>query len=430
MRKGVTMRVLCADATDETTVERLASHGHTCEVEPELKTADLAARIRGYDVLVVRSTKVTADVFDAADRLSLVVRAGAGTNTIDTAAAARRGVFVANVPGQNSIAVAELTFGLLLAIDRRIADNVADLRSGRWDKKTYSKANGLYGSTLGVVGLGDIGLAVAERAVAFGMTVQGVARADRDEAVQTRLDDLGVVQVESLETLVSSSDAVTLHVPSNEHTRGMVDAGFLGWMRPGAVLINTSRGDVVDEAALLSAIEEKGLRVGLDVYDDEPSSGRTEWTSKLAQHPNVVGTHHIGASTEQAQRAIAGGVVEVITAFADGQAPNCVNLAPARLGSVTLSVRHLDKVGVLARVLDLLSEERLNVEQMQNRVFDGGHAAVATIDVGRRRGRPAGRSAARHPGRHQRLQHQTPLNAPAARLPCPGQGLQISGTNE
>ena len=118
------------------------------------------------------------------------------------------------------------------------------------------------------------------------------------------------------------------------------------------------------------------------MYADEPATGRGEWTSALAQHPNVVGTHHIGASTEQAQRAIADGVVEVITAFAEGQAMNCVNLAPARLGAVTLSVRHLDRVGVLAHVLDLLSRQKLNVEQMQNRVFEGGEAAVATIDVG------------------------------------------------
>jgi len=153
-------------------------------------------------------------------------------------------------------------------------------------------------------------------------------------------------------------------------------------MRPGAILINTSRGDVVDEPALLAAIDEKGLRVGLDVYAGEPTSGQASWTSRMAQHPNVVGTHHIGASTEQAQRAIADGVVEVVDAFAEGQIANCVNLAPRRLGAATLSVRHLDRVGILARVLELLSAERLNVETMHNRVFDGGHAAVATIDVG------------------------------------------------
>lgn len=376
------MRVLCADVTEESTVEQLTSRGHQVDVEPDLGADDLAGRIEGYDVLVVRSTKVRTDVFGAADRLALVVRAGAGTNTIDTSAAAARGVFVANVPGRNSIAVAELTLGLLLTIDRRIADGVADLRAGRWDKKTYSKANGVFGSTLGIVGMGDIGMAVAERAVAFGMQVQAVQRDGRAASKRERLDDLGIAEVDSLETLVSTSDVVSLHVPSNDETRGMVDATFLEWMRPGAVLINTSRGDIVDEQALLAAVEKSGLRVGLDVYDDEPAGGKAEWTSALAQHPNVVGTHHIGASTEQAQRAIADGVVEVITAFAEGHAMNCVNLTPARLGSATLSVRHLDRVGVLARVLDLLSTRRLNVEQMQNRVFQGGEAAVATIDIG------------------------------------------------
>ena len=118
----------------------------------------------------------------------------------------------------------------------------------------------------------------------------------------------------------------------------------------------------------------------MDVYADEPAKGRADWTSKLAQHPRVVGTHHIGASTAQAQRAVAAGVVEVIEAFATGQAPNCVNLAP-RLGSASLTVRHLDRVGVLAKVLDVLSRARLNVEHMENRVFSGGEAAVATIDL-------------------------------------------------
>ncbi|MFY9916705.1 MAG: phosphoglycerate dehydrogenase [Nocardioidaceae bacterium] len=376
------MRLLFADATSPATVEQLESRGHEVVVRPELTAADLPGEISGYDVLVVRSTKVGADVLGAADRLSLVIRAGAGTNTIDCDAAAAKGVFVANVPGRNSIAVAELTLGLLLAIDRRIADNVADLRAGRWDKKAYSAANGLYGSTLAIIGAGDIGLAVAERAAAFGITVQVLAKDDREPATQAQLDAVGVVFYDSLEKLVSSSDAVTLHVPSHPETRGMVDAEFLSWMRPGAILINTSRGDVVDQDALLAAIDEKGLRVGLDVYDDEPSAGQASWSSPLAEHPNVVGTHHIGASTEQAQRAIADGVVQVVDAFAEGQAANCVNLAPRRLGAATLSVRHLDRVGVLARVLELLSAERLNVETMHNRVFDGGHAAVATIDVG------------------------------------------------
>ncbi len=152
-------------------------------------------------------------------------------------------------------------------------------------------------------------------------------------------------------------------------------------MRDGAILLNTSRGDVIDEDALLEALDAGTLRAGLDVYNGEPGSGTAQWESPLAQHPNVVGTHHIGASTEQAQLATAAGVVEIVDAFAAGEARNCVNLAPNRLGSVTLTVRHLDRMGVLARVLDLLSEARLNVEHMENRVFRGGEAAMASIDV-------------------------------------------------
>jgi D-3-phosphoglycerate dehydrogenase len=174
---------------------------------------------------------------------------------------------------------------------------------------------------------------------------------------------------------------VSLHLPSNQATTGLVDRDFLAQLKPGAILLNTSRGELVDEDALLEALDERDLRAGLDVYVDEPGSGRAEWTSRLAQHPRVVGTHHIGASTQQAQDAIAAGVVEIIDAFVQGETPNCVNLTPSRIGSATLTVRHLDRVGVLAHVLDRLSRDRLNVEHMQNRVFRGGDAAVATIDV-------------------------------------------------
>jgi D-3-phosphoglycerate dehydrogenase / 2-oxoglutarate reductase len=158
------MHLLFADSVADLTITELESRGHRCFVEPALTTAELPTRIAGVEGLVVRSTKVDYAVFDAADKLALVIRAGAGTNTIDVEAAARHGVLVSNVPGRNAVAVAELTMGLILALDRRIADNVADARQGRWAKATYSKANGLLGSTLGILGMGSIGLAVAERA--------------------------------------------------------------------------------------------------------------------------------------------------------------------------------------------------------------------------------------------------------------------------
>ncbi|HRD63282.1 MAG TPA: phosphoglycerate dehydrogenase [Nocardioides sp.] len=382
VRERGAVHLLLADKLPEQTVADLEARGHTCVLEPDLSADDLPGRIAGFDALVVRSTKVKAPVFESADRLALVIRAGAGTNTIDTDAAATRGVLVSNVPGRNSAAVAELTMGLLLAVDRRIADNVADLRSGRWDKKRYSKAGGLLGSTMGIIGLGSIGMAVAERAAAFGIQVQSVAREGRTEYVVARAEEAGVTWCGSLEELASSSDIVSLHVPSTAATRHLVDADFLARMKPGAILLNTSRGDVVDEAALLAALDAGAVRAGLDVYADEPGSGHGSWDSPLAKHPEVVGTHHIGASTEQAQRAIAAGVTEIIDAFVVGETRHCVNLDERTLGSFTLTIRHLDRVGVLAGVLDRLSSAHLNVEHMENRIFRGGEAAVATIDVG------------------------------------------------
>ncbi|MDQ4054863.1 MAG: NAD(P)-binding domain-containing protein [Actinomycetota bacterium] len=375
------MHLLFADRLPEQTLVELEARGHVCVMEPGLVADDLPARVAGFDGLVVRSTEVKRTVFEAADRLALVIRAGAGTNTIDTDAAATRGVLVSNVPGCNAAAVAELTMGLLLAIDRRIADNVADLRNGHWDKERYSKADGLLGSTMGIIGLGSVGLAVAERAAAFGIRVQSLAKPGRPAYAVSRAEELAITMCDSMRELVSSSDIVTLHVPSCEDTRHLVDDGFLDQMRNGAILLNTSRGDVVDERALLKALDAGAVRAGVDVFADEPSAGKGPWDSPLGRHPNVVGTHHIGASTEQAQRAIAAGVTEIVDAFLAGQARHCVNLEPSRLGSLTLIVRHLDRVGVLAQVLDQLRTAGLNVEHMENRIFRGGEAAVASIDV-------------------------------------------------
>jgi D-3-phosphoglycerate dehydrogenase len=374
------MRALFADVIDPSTADALADRGHECVSDPKLSADDLPGRIPGFQALVVRSTKVTAATIEAADALELIVRAGAGTNTIDVDAASKFGIYVTNVPGRNAIAVAELTMGLLLAIDRRIADNVADLRTGSWNKTAYSKADGLFGKVMGIVGLGEIGFAVAERAAAFGLQVRAI-RKDRDEETEEHIKALDIELVDSLEDLVATCDIVSIHVPATAETESMFDAGLLGRMKEGAILLNTSRGDIVDEAALLDAVETRGLRAGLDVYPGEPGSGATGWSSKLAMHPNVVGTHHIGASTAQAQKAVADGVVEIIDAFVRGEILNCVNLAPTRLGTHTLHVRHFDRVGVLAGVFDILRRRDLNVEQMENRVFQGRNAAVATIDV-------------------------------------------------
>jgi D-3-phosphoglycerate dehydrogenase len=374
------MKILVADAFEQSGLDALIEAGHDLDHQPTLKSADLAGALGDAEVLVVRSTRVEADVFDVDGPLGLVIRAGAGTNTIDGEAAARRAVFVANVPGKNAVAVAELTMGLLLAIDRRIPDNVADARAGAWNKTAYSKAEGLLGKAMGIVGLGLIGLAVAERAAAFGMRVIALARR-RDPETEEKIKELGIETVPDLNALAAASDVVTIHVPAGASTKRMIDAEFLGRMRPGAILINTSRGDVLNEDAVLAAIDDRGLRVGIDVFDAEPTEGTGSFESRLASHPGVYATHHIGASTAQAQEAIATEVVAMIGDYARGIVRNVVNLTPPPPVGSVMVIRHYDRVGVLSAVLGALKGVGLNVLDMQNVIFTGAGAAVATIHV-------------------------------------------------
>ena len=376
------MKILYADSVDESTLDRLTDAGHEVDVQASLTADTLPQAIAAADVLVVRSTKVTAEAIAAADKLGLIVRAGAGTDNIDKQAASSRGIYVCNVPGRNAIAVAELTMGLLLSIDRRIHDSTADLRQGRWDKKTYTQADGLYGKQIGIIGLGDIGLAVAERAKAFGLTVVAERKSGRSARVQSDIRSIGIRLLDSLEEVLSTSDVVSIHVPKSEDTTGMVGKQFLATMKDGAILLNTSRGDVVDEPALIEALSSGRIRAGLDVWDSEPGAGQGEFDSALAKHPNVVGTHHIGASTFQAQRSVAEGTLETIEAFLGGEPINCMNIRGEPSGDSCLTIRHLDQVGVLAQIFAVLRAKGLNVQQMQNQVFQGGQAAVASIFVG------------------------------------------------
>ncbi len=319
------MHILFADKFPETQLKTLQDAGHQTHYEPGLPAEDLAAAIPGKEILVVRSTRVTQETIEAGEALSIIIRAGAGTNTIDKDSAARRGIPVCNVPGKNAVAVAELTMGLLLSIDRRIPDNVAELRAGKWDKKKFSAARGLLGQTLGIVGAGSIGMAVAERAFAFGLQIIMQDKPNRSEQILQKMNALQIRTVATLEELAAASDIVTVHVPALPATEGLISESFLSHMKAGAILLNTSRGDVVDEPALIAALDRKGLRAGLDVYAGEPGAAQGTFHSALAQHPSVYGTHHIGASTEQAQDAVAAGVLEIISEFEQRRVINQVN---------------------------------------------------------------------------------------------------------
>ena len=373
------MKILIADKFEESGRIGLRAAGCEISFQPDLKDDALVEAIAKDkpDVLIVRGTKVTEPML-AAGPLKLIVRAGAGYNTIDVAAASRRGIYVSNCPGKNSIAVAELAFALILALDRRIADNVIALRAGEWNKKEFSRARGLFGRTLGLVGLGSIAREMIPRARAFGMPVIAWSRsltADRAEA-------LGVERKESPMDVARAADVVSVHVALNPETRGLIGTEFFKAMKDGSYIVNTSRGETVDQAALVGAIKSKGIRAGLDVFALEPTSAVAEFTDPIGKEPGVYGTHHIGASTDQAQEAIAAETVRIIKSFKEtGQVPNVVNLAQRTAATHRLVVRHRDRPGVLAQVLEAIKAEHINVQEMENIVFEGAEAAVATINL-------------------------------------------------
>ncbi|HXF39488.1 MAG TPA: 3-phosphoglycerate dehydrogenase family protein [Blastocatellia bacterium] len=373
------MRILIADKFPESGQADLKQLGVDVVYDPDAKDESLTTAIKssGADVLVVRSTKVTAEMLEAG-RLSLVIRAGAGYNTIDVKTASARGIYVTNCPGKNSIAVAELAFGLMLALDRRIPDAALDLKQGRWNKKEYSKARGVFGRTLGLIGVGKIGREMITRAKAFGMPIVAWSRSLTLE----RAEQLDIEMKQSPLEVASAADIVSVHVAMNNETRNLIDDKFFGAIRPGSYFINTSRAEVVDQAALASAVTEKGLRVGLDVFAGEPAAGVGAVEDDIFKLDGVIGTHHIGASTDQAQQAIAEETVRIIREYKEtGRAPNVVNLAKKTAATHMLVVRHFDRVGVLASVFDQLKTAGINVEETENIVFDGAAAAVARIHL-------------------------------------------------
>ncbi|HEY3103837.1 MAG TPA: 3-phosphoglycerate dehydrogenase family protein [Pyrinomonadaceae bacterium] len=373
------MKILIADKFEESGRIGLRTIGCEISFQPDLKDDALVEAIgtEQPDVLIVRGTKVTEPML-AAGPLKLVVRAGAGYNTIDVAAASRRGIYVANCPGKNSIAVAELAFALILALDRRVADNVIALRAGQWNKKEFSKARGLFGRTLGLVGVGKIGQEMIPRAEAFGMPVVAWSRSLTPE----KAEQLGVERKDSPIEVARGADIVSVHLALKPDTTMLVNAEFFNAMKEGAYFINTSRGEIVDQAALVEAIHSKGIRAGLDVFAAEPTSATGEFTDAIAHEANVYGTHHIGASTDQAQEAIAAETVRIVKTFKEtGQVPNVVNLAAHTPATHRLVVRHRDRPGVLAQVLDAIKAEQINVQEMENIVFEGAEAAVARINL-------------------------------------------------
>ncbi|HEX9576546.1 MAG TPA: phosphoglycerate dehydrogenase [Myxococcales bacterium] len=348
------MRILISDDLSpeaKTILERIP--GAQVDFKPGMKPQELREVIGGYDALAVRSaTKVTAEVLAAAPRLRVVGRAGTGVDNIDLAAATRRGVVVMNAPGGNSVSVAEHTLALLLALARSVADASQSTRGGKWEKKKYSSGRELMGKTLGVIGTGNIGALVVQRAKSFGLKVIAYDPFLSAEAAAK----LGVELVD-LPEIFRRADAITLHVPLTELTRNLIGAEQLARMKKGALIVNCARGGLVDEKALADALRSKHLGgAALDVFDPEPPA---------ADHPlfaceNFIATPHLGGSTEDAQQNVAvivcESMVEYLTTGTIRNAVNVPNVSGEVLERMGPFLRLCEKLGSFAGQLALQGE--------------------------------------------------------------------------
>ena len=371
------MKILIADKLSPKAILALEKIGANITSNPDLKAEELSESIGNANVLIVRSTKVYAETIEAGKSLELIIRAGAGVNNIDLEKASNSGVYVANCPGKNSDAVAELTLGHIIACDRRIVDASLDLRSGNWKKKSYQKAAGLKGRTLGIIGLGSIGSALAKLAKGLDMNVIAWSRS----LTSDKADKLDLIYCESITEVAANADVVSVHLAVTPDTKQLLNTDFFNKMKDGAIFVNTSRGEIVNTAALHKAIDEKALRVGLDVFENEPGSGFAEFDqTDLADL--ITCTPHIAASTNQASEAIADEVVRIVDSLIKtGKPINAVNSRDKTEDGTILMIRHYNRVGVLASVLDALREAGINVEDMENNIFNGSAAAVASLKL-------------------------------------------------
>ena len=368
------VKVLIADKFPEQYIQQLRDIDLDVIYSPKLGENDLPEAAKNVDILVVRSTVVNADTINSSQNMNLIIRAGSGVNNINIAAANQKGIYVANCPGMNAVAVAELTMGLMISLDRRIPDNVIDFKNGKWNKGEYSKAEGLLGKTLGIIGVGNIGKEVAKRALAFGMNVYG-----KDIS---RIEGVAIKDFSEMNQLLPLCDIITIHLPATPQTKGLFNKEMFSYLKPNALLINTARADLIDQDAMLEAIQTKNIRVALDVIKNEPEQKSGEISSPLQSNPNIYVTHHIGASTEQAQNAVAEETIRIIKDYIEsGIIAHWVNRAKISDSRYQLVIKHYDKPGVLASIMSVIREKDINIEEIENIIFDGGIVACCTMKL-------------------------------------------------
>ncbi|GAB6946982.1 D-2-hydroxyacid dehydrogenase [Vulcanisaeta sp. JCM 16161] len=293
------VKALITDPVDEYIINELSRHGVIVDYKPGINRDELLRIVGDYEILVVRSrTKVTREVIDAAGKLRVIARAGVGLDNIDVNYARSKGIEVINAPEGSTQSVAELTIGLMIAAARLVALQDRLVKGGDWPKGKFMGTE-LFGKVLGIIGFGRIGQRVAELARAIGMKVQAYDIADvRDMAVKLGVDFV------NFETLIRSSDFITIHVSLTPSAKHMISEREFQMMRDGVIIINTSRGEVIDTRALLKALNDgKVAAAALDVLENEPP--KEPWELELVKHPRVIITPHIGAETREAQRRIA-----------------------------------------------------------------------------------------------------------------------------
>ncbi|AFG34482.1 hydroxyacid dehydrogenase [Fervidobacterium pennivorans subsp. shakshaketiis] len=289
------MRIHINDPLDKQATERLKSVPGVELTSEHLEKEELLKIMPEIEVLIVRSaTKVTADIIEAGTKLKIIGRAGTGLDNIDVKAAEAKGIKVINTPGANSISVAELTIGLMIACSRHIARGTIDLKNGKWTKKEL-EGHELFGRTVGIIGFGNIGREVAKRLLAFDMKILAYDPFVKETDMNVKMVDL--------DTLYKESDYITIHVPLTPETKNLINKETFSKMKDGVIIINAARGGIIDEAALYEAlVNGKVYAAGLDVFEVEPPTD--ELRQKLLALPNVVATPHIGASTFEAQERV------------------------------------------------------------------------------------------------------------------------------
>ena len=368
------LKVLVADKFPDKYIQQMKDLDLEVIYNAKLGEKDLPEAALDVDIIVVRSTVVNEETINKGKKLNLIIRAGSGVNNINIAAANKKGIYVTNCPGMNAVAVAELAVGLMIALDRFIPDNVSDFNKGVWNKDKYSKGKGLKGKTLGLIGVGNIGKEVAKRALAFEMNVYG-----KDIS---RIEGVPIKDFSEMDQLVPLCDVISIHLPATPQTKGLFNKQMFEFMKDGAYLINTSRHEIVVEDDLFEAIKTKNIRYACDVFKGEPEGKAGEVSSKLQNNANIYVTHHIGASTEQAQDAVAEETINIIKHYAhSGVIDHWVNRAKITDAHFQLVVKHYDKPGVLAGVLDVIRSGNINIEEIENIIFEGGIAACCTMKL-------------------------------------------------